>query len=165
MKINVSEISRVDGASMNISFEEPILDVIEPQDGFTFEKPVSFNGKITNISRILKLDGILKFYYTANCSRCLKPITGEGEIHITEDFMEGESNENIDVYSFQGYYIELDKALFDNIILSLPVKLLCSDDCKGICLMCGKDLNEGQCNCEHIEINPKLEVLKNFYNN
>ena len=165
MKISVSEISRVDGASMNIDFEEPILDVIETQNGFVFEKPVSFNGKITNISGILKLDGILKFYYTANCSRCLKPITGEGEIHVIEDFVEGESNEDIDVYTFIGSSIQLDKALFDNIILSLPVKLLCSDDCKGICHMCGKDLNEGQCKCEHIEINPKLEVLKNFYNN
>jgi uncharacterized protein len=165
MRVNVSEISRVDGASINISFEEPILDLVNQQDGYIFDRPVSFKGSITNVSGILKLDGLLKVFYTGNCSRCLKPVTGEAEIHISEDFIEGEPKEDMDVYTFQGNYIELDRTLYDNIILSLPVKLLCSEDCKGICPMCGKDLNEGPCNCEHSDINPKLEVLKNFFNN
>ena len=165
MKINVSKISRLDGASMDISFEEPILDVVDQQDGFVFEKPIVFKGSITNISGNLRLEGLFKVYYKANCSRCLKPVTGEAEINISEDFIKSESEEDIDVYTFQGNYIELDRALYDNIILSLPVKLLCSEDCKGICQMCGKDLNEGQCNCKYTDINPKLEVLKNFYNN
>lgn len=164
MKISVAEISRIDGASIEINFEEPMSHIMDQQDGYTFEKPVAFNGSITNVSGILKLNGLLKFDYTANCSRCLKPVTGEAEIRITEDFIEGEAKEDIDVYTFQGNYIELDRALYDNIILSLPVKLLCSEDCKGICHICGIDLNEGQCNCEHKDINPKLEVLKNFFN-
>lgn len=165
MRINVSEISRVDGASINISFEEPILDLVDQQDGYIFDKPATFKGSVTNISGILKLEGLLKVFYTGNCSRCLKPVTGEAEIHISEDFIEGEPKEDMDVYTFQGNYIELDRTLYDNIILSLPVKLLCSEDCKGICPMCGKDLNEGPCKCEHTDINPKLEVLKNFFNN
>lgn len=165
MKINVAEISRIRGASKDISIEEPILDLIDRQKEYAFEKPVVFNGSITNIGGALKLEGLLKVQYTASCSRCLKPVSGEIKIDISEDFIESETQEDIDIYTFQGYYIELDRALCDNIILSLPVKLLCSEDCKGICHKCGKNLNEVQCDCEHTVINPKLEVLKNFYNN
>ena len=58
-------------------------------------------------------------------------------------------DEKLDLYEF----------CFGEILLSLPMKHLCSEDCKGICLNCGKNLNEGSCGCVTKSIDPRLEVL------
>ncbi|WDU84060.1 YceD family protein [Caloramator sp. Dgby_cultured_2] len=59
--------------------------------------------------------------------------------------------------------INLEDMIIDNIILSYPAKILCSDDCKGLCPVCGKNLNEGQCECLKDVIDPRLEALKQFF--
>jgi len=59
----------------------------------------------------------------------------------------------------------LDSILKDNIILNLPVKKVCDDNCKGLCPRCGVNLNEKTCDCKDENINPQLEVLKKFFDN
>jgi len=53
----------------------------------------------------------------------------------------------------------LEEFLYSETIVSLPMKHLCSEDCKGICSKCGKNLNEGKCDCPDREIDPRLAVL------
>jgi uncharacterized protein len=57
----------------------------------------------------------------------------------------------------------IDEIIVDNIILSLPIKTLCSETCKGLCPICGQNLNEGDCDCEIENIDPRLQKLKDFY--
>ena len=56
--------------------------------------------------------------------------------------------------------IELDDLLREDILLELPTKFLCKPDCKGLCPGCGKNLNEGKCDCSARQVDPRLEVLK-----
>lgn len=56
--------------------------------------------------------------------------------------------------------LDLDEVCEGDIFLELPSKFLCRPDCKGLCPVCGKDLNEGQCQCDTKRIDPRLEVLK-----
>ena len=60
--------------------------------------------------------------------------------------------------------LDLDELLREDILLDLPTKYLCRDDCKGLCPKCGKDLNEGECDCDRREIDPRLEILKSLLN-
>ena len=56
--------------------------------------------------------------------------------------------------------MDLDELIRTDILLELPTKFLCKEDCKGLCPTCGKNLNEGACNCQTHQIDPRLEVLK-----
>ena len=56
--------------------------------------------------------------------------------------------------------LDLDELLRSDILLELPYKYLCSEDCKGLCASCGKNLNEGPCGCNLHQVDPRLEVLK-----
>ena len=58
------------------------------------------------------------------------------------------------------YKLDTDALLRDDILLELPSKFLCKESCKGLCPKCGKNLNEGPCNCNTNETDPRLAVLK-----
>lgn len=165
MKIYIADIARIHGASVEVHFEESMPELDSLEEGYTFGQPVVFEGSLTNNSGILKLDGRFKVHYTTNCSRCLKPVDKDSVIDIQEDFVGGEKAGIEDAYTFQGNTLDISKALMDNLILNLPPKVICGAECKGICYKCGKNLNDGKCNCEEQKINPKMEVLKNFFNN
>jgi len=165
MKIDISDIIKVDGASLNVEFNEPISDLNSIIDEFEFNNPVGFKGNITNVSSILKLNGRLETEYKAKCFRCLKDIDCKIDLVVKENFVESGKNADYEAYTYEGNLVELDKVLIDNIFLSLPMKQVCSEDCKGLCPICGCNLNEEVCNCKQDEdINPKMEALKNYFN-
>ena len=67
------------------------------------------------------------------------------------------SDDRIEV---QGYSLDLDDLIMNDILLELPTKLLCRDDCMGLCPECGKNLNDGTCSCRKETVDPRLAVLK-----
>lgn len=71
-----------------------------------------------------------------------------------------QGDDNDDYIEVPDYTLDVDNCVQTDIILNLPVKFLCKEDCKGICPKCGKDLNDGECGCQTEEIDPRLEVLK-----
>ncbi|MFW5998331.1 MAG: YceD family protein [Halanaerobiaceae bacterium] len=100
--------------------------------------------------------GKLKGKLILECSRCLEPFPYDFEIEINKEI---ESKEINDLQRF-----DLDEMLKKDIFLAIPIKPLCSDNCKGLCDQCGKNLNKGKCNCEEDIIDPRLAELKNLYN-
>jgi|SRR5579871_555829 len=70
----------------------------------------------------------------------------------------GDADEEV----FDGRTIDLDPILKEQVLLALPMNVLCREECKGLCPMCGKDLNEGQCACEPRVMDPRLSALKNI---
>ncbi|MFW5872616.1 MAG: YceD family protein, partial [bacterium] len=59
--------------------------------------------------------------------------------------------------------VDIRQILKSNIFLDLPIKPLCSEDCKGLCPQCGQNLNKGDCNCERDIIDPRLAKLEKFF--
>ncbi|NLM78978.1 MAG: DUF177 domain-containing protein, partial [Ruminococcaceae bacterium] len=87
---------------------------------------------------------------TGECARCLKPVSCELDIHIDELYRSGaaeETSETEDCYRFAGWSVDLLPALRDNLVLAIPLRLYCREDCRGICATCGADLNEKPCGC------------------
>lgn len=167
MKIDISEIMKKDGASLEVSFNGEIQELDRDESGFLFRDPVSFHGQLTNSEGVLKLDGKLNATYTVKCYRCLKEVAGSIDLPIREDFMTSEKQEesNADVYTYEGKFIELDGVLRDNMVLNLPMKTVCSEACRGLCPKCGVDLNQGSCGCREDDINPRMTKLEGFFKN
>ena len=164
MKVDISDITRVNGASLELSFfEDKIVDA-QLMEGYKISEPVSFSGNLTNMNGILELDGRLKTGYKVTCYRCLGEIERQLEIKVFESIVNGKSDiDELDAYTYTGNFLELDKIIEDNIILNLPMKQVCTQECKGLCQKCGANLNEGPCNCQEDSVNPQMESLKNFF--
>ena len=101
------------------------------------------------------------------CDRCLKevevPFSLDFEKHVNleaEDDKESDETNYID-----GYNLDVDKLLYNEILIGWPMKVLCSEDCKGICSVCGQNLNEGSCDCEDTSLDPRMSVIRDVFKN
>lgn len=133
---------------------------------YTITKPIIYKGEIYRAEREYFINANIKYTYTTKCDRCLKAINREANTTLTgklvqNDLDEFEEDENLLFY--ENNKLEIDNYVLMEVISSLPMKSLCDEECKGICSICGKDLNDGDCNCEKEDIDPRFEELKNFF--
>ncbi len=103
------------------------------------------------------------------CDRCLKSVETtvrfviEQEVDLTNNAVGDEEQEEKDY--IDGYNLDVDRLVFGEIMLSMPGKTLCKDDCKGLCLVCGADLNVAECGCDREVLDPRMSVFKDILNN
>lgn len=110
----------------------------------------------------LQISGSIGFL----CNRCLKPVDLKIDRSITKRIIRqgGEIFEEDEVSIFiEDYNVDIERIMFDEIHLSMPIQVLCDVSCKGICPNCGQALNEGECTCSEERVDPRLESLKNFF--
>ncbi len=166
MELNLSDIVKNEGSKK--SFCEQIK--IEPvkYSGFevSFNGDVSLSGSVKNVSGVLELKAEAKGRLATQCARCLESIEKEFCAVVDETLLQ-EDAENADVQNigesdvivFSGYSLPIDEIVLNSILVSMDVKYLCTDDCKGLCSVCGTNLNVAQCNCKSDYIDPRFEVL------
>lgn len=165
MRIDITAIAGVNGAYLEVSEDIPTETLESGITGIKLDEMVHADLKIEYMEGIIIVKGRVKGNYTAQCGRCLKDIKDEFDIEINENFMHMSGDmDDADDYLYDGGHIDLTIPLIDNILLSFPGVILCSSDCKGLCEVCGVNLNETQCTCEKDEINIKMEKLKDFFN-
>ena len=136
-------------------------------------KPISVSGAIKPVgSGILRFDGTAETAISMNCARCLTPVDVPIVAEMSQRFakppMEGASGKNED-FSLdeldaelidQNDRIDLEDIILYEIKLSIPMKVLCKEDCKGLCPNCGQNLNEAACSCNLKEPDPRWDALK-----
>ena len=104
------------------------------------------------------------------CDRCLEDVRYEFALdfakHVDIGLSDAELTEELDESNFiDGYHLDVDKLLFHEILSSWPTKVLCREDCKGLCLKCGKNLNEGECGCDRASLDPRMSAIRDIFNN
>jgi uncharacterized protein len=104
------------------------------------------------------------------CDRCLEPVSTDIDFSIEKeasisntDFNGVEEQEEQDY--IDGYNLDVDKLVFGEVLLSFPAKTLCKEDCKGLCLKCGANLNVTECGCDRESLDPRMSVFKDILNN
>ncbi len=101
------------------------------------------------------------------CDRCLEPVDTDIDFIIDEsvDMAEASENEESEEKDYiDGYNLDVDKLVFSEILLSMPRKILCKEDCKGLCLVCGSNLNIAECGCDRSVLDPRMSVFKDILN-
>lgn len=103
------------------------------------------------------------------CDRCLEPVAEEFNLEFENnvDLTEGdvESDELDEKNYIDGYNLDVEKLLYNEILIGWPMKILCSEDCKGICNTCGQNLNKGTCDCEDTSLDPRMSVIRDVFKN
>lgn len=158
MKINVSSVVGAVDSSMEVSGKIEISSINYNGEDIPVNAPIEVNAKITNTGNRLLIEGKIKADLKLKCSRCLESF----DYILESDFEEELSNkeESDDVIHFEGDNLDITDIVVNNILLSLPMKALCREDCKGLCPRCGSNLNVNKCNCIDEGLDPRLAVLK-----
>ena len=133
---------------------------VEHQGICPLPDPVRVIGAITVRAGVVQLSARAAFVYHGRCDRCLGAYERAYDVpleHILVNTLEDEEND--DYILLDQYQLDLADLTMADILLELPYKSLCREDCRGLCPMCGKNLNEGLCGCTHKSVDPRLAVL------
>jgi DUF177 domain-containing protein len=123
-------------------------------------------------SQGIEVMGSIRATVALPCARCLKecivPIVSEfKEYFILQRYAPDEQDkelvhDDLDISFLPEEGIELRDIVEEQIWLDIPMKPLCHDSCKGLCTICGADLNSGECGCDRHDIDPRFTALKGF---
>lgn len=152
------------GYSVPISYE---IDLSDTEFNATkpFTAPVKVCGNFINSAGVVSVSAVAEFTLSLFCDRCASPIEKHLKIPV-EHILVTELNDenNVDLILVDSFRFELDELVCDDIFLYLPSKFLCNKDCKGVCLQCGKNLNDGPCSCKK-PVDSRLEALLQLLDN
>ena len=104
------------------------------------------------------------------CDRCLDDVKREFVLdcakHVEVGLSDAELTEELDESNFiDGYHLDVDKLLSNEILSGWPEKVLCKEDCKGLCPVCGQNLNTKSCDCEDTGLDPRMSVVRDLFKN
>ncbi|MBR6407683.1 MAG: DUF177 domain-containing protein [Clostridia bacterium] len=125
---------------------------------------ISVSGTLKVVSSMVYLDLRADYFLTVSCDRCTEIFTRKYSLPIEHILVTSHNTDNYDdtIIVIEDSRVDLDELITSDIQLSLPMKQLCREDCRGICQKCGKNLNEGDCGCNDSEIDPRLAALKSL---
>ena len=161
MLLGLSKIIDCPGASIPFSTSVDLSDLCFGVS-YPVSEPVKAEGVVRNTAGVLVMTGEITTCIHGTCDRCASSFDRDVNIPInvvlvTE--MANEENEDEWVFPLEGDSADLDDIVRTVFVLNLDSKLLCKEDCKGLCHQCGKNLNEGPCNCQK-ELDPRFAALK-----
>ena len=168
MLINLSDVLTNEGREQNVevSLEMTSFDSGLGSFPVTEKTPVSFT--FTNLEEgRARIQGNVKVTFQAVCDRCL----AETCVELSMEFdrlvtsPDREEDEDVDDKSFmEGYQLNAETFVYNEIIGNWPAKILCKENCKGMCPKCGQNLNMGDCGCDTFVPDPRMAVIQDIFN-
>ena len=139
---------------------------VEYMGDFPLKSPVSVSGSVSNKASVVSLKLSIEYEFSAPCDRCVTMAVHKHIVNIDKMLATAiERQESDTIIIVPDMKFDVDEFVYSEVILDLPSKHLCKDDCKGICSKCGKNLNEGDCGCTHNEPDPRLSKLFELLDN
>ncbi|MEY8351955.1 DUF177 domain-containing protein [Lachnospiraceae bacterium 54-53] len=169
MLINLTELFTLEGKEK--TYTPDIEMKVYHGPGGDYEvaeaKPVLL--RIMNLGgKKLEVEGKAKLTLIIPCDRCLDPVRVDLAFDIIRmiDLSESEEERFEDLQEqpyVNGYNLDVDQLVCDELILNLPMKVLCSENCKGICNRCGTNLNRETCDCDIRSADPRMAVIQDIF--
>ena len=161
MLLGLSKIIDCPGQSVPFSVSVDLSDLCYGVS-YPVSEPVLAQGTVRNTAGVLMMEGQVRTTIHGICDRCAGSFDREvtfpiDVVLVTE--LANEENEDEGVFPLEGDSADLDDIVRTVFVLNLDSKLLCKEDCKGLCPKCGKNLNDGPCNCQK-ELDPRFAALK-----
>ncbi len=165
MKIDLKRTPEDFSQKLNLKESAEVLGL--KVEDVTFEDPIQVELSVTKSQDQLICRGKVKASAKMECSRCLvkydQKLSSDLDfvVDLTGNSAEGRSeSEGYFLVDPASTFFEIDQLVREAIILCLPLKPLCSEDCKGLCPICGTDLNKSQCGCVEEKTDPRWDQLK-----
>ncbi len=168
MKIDLSDIISSEDKEMSKQAEIELKAFHSKLGQFPIIKRTPFVLTFTNENnKRLLIRGETEVTIAIPCDRCLEevdrviPIKIEKQLDLSEDEAEWDMAET---NYMTGTKLDVDQLIFGEILVSWPMKVLCREDCQGICKRCGANLNLTECQCQKTEPDPRMAAIQDIFN-
>lgn len=170
MLVNLTDVFTNEGRIQEVSvpFEKEELDSRLGTFPIKEKSPVEL--KLSNIGQSKALvEGHVRLVLGMQCDRCLRDVDYTFDLSFSLKAVSPERSEHCeeseeDTDFMEGYHLNVDELIDNEILLNWPMKILCSESCKGICKVCGKNLNDGDCGCDDFVPDPRMAAIKDIFN-
>jgi uncharacterized protein len=140
------------------------------EEGARLISDAAVEGSATRKGEQVRLRGTIRTEVELLCARCAAPQSAPLAVEFDTSFIpqevEAVKAENVELQAedlilsaYEGDAVDLDELVREQILLALPLRHLCREDCKGLCQECGANLNEKDCSCEQGEVDPRWAAL------
>lgn len=171
MLIDLSKILSFEGQEikLEVEIEKDVFSCELGEFGYAEKSPVSLT-VIHKENQILEIRGTGSVSLLIPCSRCLELVKTVFSLDIHEEvdmkLSEQERIDELDENNFiQGRELDTEKLIHNEILINWPMRVLCKEDCKGICSRCGANLNQGSCDCDTADLDPRMAVISDIFKN
>ena len=169
MFINLSDVFLSPANPLDVSCPIELTEVQNGYETFAILEKSEVKLQATHIGKgRAELVGNAYVVVDLVCDRCLKSTPTRIDLTFERDVFSPEvdagefTEDNLEIMS--GYQLNVENLVFNEILMNWPMRVLCKTDCKGICKMCGKDLNRGECGCDTFVPDPRMAVIKDIFN-
>jgi len=167
MKLRVSDISENGVHIETIEKPEWLINLPElwsEGDEIHLLSKIGIDLQVTRVINEVTVIGNVQLSIEAPCSRCVEPVRVELNPSVSLVLSPGDKirDEDDQHETYKDDEIDLSNYIREQVAITLPVKVVCNEDCKGLCTVCGTNLNEESCACESNKIDPRFAILKNI---
>ena len=166
------ELENLEGGKSDFAHVYQPEDLNPVDERVSLTAPATVNGKVRLAGNEVFVNGHVETQAQVECDRCLQPIETPVSTDFALEYITGSEYESsgvaelteaeMSVSVFDGQAIDVDEIVKEQILLAVPTRLLCREDCKGICPECGTDRNTGDCSCNTDDTDPRWAALKNL---
>ncbi len=163
MFIDMKQLFEVEGQVIPFTHDLD-MSAIELWGTAPFDRPIRLSGRLYNRAGIVFMEYTAQMDYNLMCGRCLER-QRRAEVYRFKHVLVRQLNEedNGDFIVVSGNQLDLDGLATSDILLELPSVVYCREDCKGLCPVCGANLNEKDCGCNLKQPDPRFQILSEFF--
>ncbi|MCI5872810.1 MAG: DUF177 domain-containing protein [Clostridiales bacterium] len=169
MLIDISEIVSCENKEITKEVSIELNSFISKLGEFPITKKAPIDIRIANReNKRLLIQGDVDLTVSIPCSRCLEDVPTDIHFSVDKELELNGSEVNDEEMEVTDYLIglnlDIDKLIYGEILVNWPMKVLCKEDCKGICKVCGMNLNKGNCDCQRTELDPRMAAIQDVFN-
>ena len=171
MRIELSDILSVKDKSIDIQADIEMQRFTSKMGDYQIADKQPLNINLHNIGkRRFTLSTDINLELLIPCDRCLKEVKCKMNIEVNKDIDMNESEndgaeDDKDLFFIDENELDIEKLVYNEVLINLPMKILCSENCKGICNRCGANLNSQTCDCDTTELDPRMSKIRDIFNN
>ena len=169
MKLDITDVISTTDKVRTIPVEIEMMSYDSKLGSFPIIEKKPFELCLTNEDdKRLVITGETRFAVAIPCDRCLETVNIPFEVKIGEELPieEGKIAADEDgefVPYIEESQLDVDRLIYDEILVNWPAKVLCKKDCKGICPKCGQNLNQQDCGCDRTVLDPRMAKFQDIF--
>jgi uncharacterized protein len=166
------ELDKLEGRSTKLEHTYEPDELVLDDEHARLVEPLRVTARVRRSGHEVRLSGQIDARAEVDCDRCLKKVVVpvETTFDVTyvpaADYLESEAaelqEEDLSLSVYEGEAIDMDELVREQVLLAMPARSLCSEDCKGLCPVCGINRNETPCECEGQATDPRWQALKDL---
>lgn len=169
--MNLTEVILNEGKVIQRQEEVTLKELDFPFGSYPIIKASPLSLTVENKGKkVLQLTGKISLDVIIPCARCLEDVQTslvvEFDKEVDMKLSEEERLNALDESDFlHGYNLDVDKLVYGEALLNWPSRVLCEEDCKGLCKVCGQNLNRKTCNCDSTDLDPRMAKIRDIFSN